>query len=130
MWRASSGQINKWRKKTLGLESTDLDHLHLRNVPFVYCFSEAVVPRPMGWPSSTFISGWWFLEAEETEYSPPETLAKFMKKARDDGKPLVYCGFGSITIPDPTALTLAVIEAVKTADVRMILAKGKLVSVM
>jgi sterol 3beta-glucosyltransferase len=47
-----------------------------------------------------------------------------MKKARADDKPLVYCGFGSITIPDPAALTQAVIESVKAADVRMILAKG------
>jgi sterol 3beta-glucosyltransferase len=52
MWRASSGQINKWRKETLHLPATDLDSLHIRDVPFIYNFSEAVVPRPMDWPSA------------------------------------------------------------------------------
>lgn len=33
-------------------------------------------------------------------------------------------GFGSITVPDPSAVTAAVVEAVRESDVRAILAKG------
>ena len=49
LWRASSSQINRWRKHTLGLQSTDSEHLHLRRIPFIYNFSEAVCPRPNDW---------------------------------------------------------------------------------
>lgn len=35
-----------------------------------------------------------------------------MEKARSDGKPLVYIGFGSITVPDPRLVTEHVVEAV------------------
>jgi sterol 3beta-glucosyltransferase len=35
-----------------------------------------------------------------------------MQKARDDGKPLVYIGFGSIVVPKPRALTRSIAKAV------------------
>ena len=66
-----------------------------------------------------------------------------MKKAKDDGKPVVYIGFGSITVPNPPAMTRSIIKAVKkserlqigkllfsshlrtlTGDVRAIVSKG------
>ncbi|KGK34314.1 hypothetical protein JL09_g6539, partial [Pichia kudriavzevii] len=47
-----------------------------------------------------------------------------MGKARDDNKKLVYIGFGSIVVEDPTELTRAVVEAVLASDVRCILNKG------
>lgn len=124
LWRASSAQINKWRKQTLGLPPTDQEHLHLRHVPFIYNFSEAVVQRPMDWPSWVTVSGFWFLETQKSEWEPPQELLDFIEKAKKDKKPLVYCGFGSITISDPNQLTRDVITAVEKADVRMILSKG------
>jgi sterol 3beta-glucosyltransferase len=47
-----------------------------------------------------------------------------MKRARQDGKKIVYIGFGSIVVSDPAALTRTVIESVLKADVRCILSKG------
>lgn len=58
-------------------------------------------------------------------FNPPEGLMEFIKKAHDDGKAVVYIGFGSITVPDSAAVTKAVVQAVKNADVRAILSKGK-----
>lgn len=70
MWKATAGQINRWRRKELGLKSTvsgkaskddtpneadlrlspqDMSHLEQREVPFVYNFSSAVVPHPLDW---------------------------------------------------------------------------------
>jgi len=48
----------------------------------------------------------------------------FIAKARADGKPIIYIGFGSIVVPDAAAMTRAVANAVVNADVRAILSKG------
>jgi sterol 3beta-glucosyltransferase len=44
-WKATSGQINRWRKKTLGLTSTSLKEMEPDKVPFLYNFSSALVVR-------------------------------------------------------------------------------------
>jgi sterol 3beta-glucosyltransferase len=54
----------------------------------------------------------WFLDNPELNWTPPKTLDDFMVKARSDGKPLVYIGFGSITVPNPKLVTERLIRAV------------------
>lgn len=36
-----------------------------------------------------------------------------MRQAREDGKPLVYIGFGSITVPNPQSMTEHIFQAVQ-----------------
>lgn len=48
-WRATAGQINRWRRNVLGLESTNLDKLAQHKVPFLYNFSPTIVPPPLDW---------------------------------------------------------------------------------
>jgi sterol 3beta-glucosyltransferase len=60
-WRAISGQINRWRRKTLGLASTSLDKMEPHKVPFLYNFSPTIVPPPLDWPEWIRITGWWDL---------------------------------------------------------------------
>lgn len=48
-WRATSGQINRWRRNILGLESTSLDKMAPHKVPFLYNFSPTIVPPPLDW---------------------------------------------------------------------------------
>jgi sterol 3beta-glucosyltransferase len=124
-WKAISGQVNRWRKKQLGLGNTHLGLLQTNKIPFLYNFSPSVVAPPLDYSDWTRITGYWFLD--EDEWTPPdefETLKAFMRKARDDEKKLVYIGFGSIVVDDPAAMTKAVVEAVDRADVRCILSKG------
>ncbi|KAH8998525.1 family 1 glycosyltransferase [Lactarius akahatsu] len=66
----------------------------------------------------------WFLDNPELNWTPPPTLIDFMAKARSDGKPLVYIGFGSITVPNPKLVTERLIRAVQKSDVRAIISKG------
>ena len=54
----------------------------------------------------------WFLENPELNWTPPRNLLDFIAKARSDGKPLVYIGFGSITVPNPKQVTERLIRAV------------------
>ena len=37
-WRATSAQVNRWRKKTLNLGSTSLEAMQQQQIPFLYNF--------------------------------------------------------------------------------------------
>ncbi|OAL01443.1 sterol 3-beta-glucosyltransferase [Phaeosphaeriaceae sp. SRC1lsM3a] len=122
-WTAISGQINKWRRRELGLQSTSLAKMQANLRPFLYNFSPHVVPPPLDWPDWIRVTGYWFLD-EADGYEPPAELTAFIEKARKDEKKLVYVGFGSIVIDDPAALTKTVVDSVLKADVRCVLSKG------
>ncbi|KAL1967591.1 hypothetical protein VTN77DRAFT_3106 [Rasamsonia byssochlamydoides] len=122
-WKAISGQVNRWRKKELGLRGTNLDKMQPNKVPFLYNFSPSVVPPPLDYPDWIRVTGYWFLN-EGSDWTPPPELTEFIQRARQDGKKIVYIGFGSIVVSDPAALTKTVIESVQKADVRCILSKG------
>ncbi|MCJ1471426.1 Sterol 3-beta-glucosyltransferase [Lambiella insularis] len=122
-WTAIAGQVNRWRKKELGLRSTNLDKLHQNKVPFLYNFSPSVVVPPLDYSDWIRVTGYWFLD-EASDWSPPKELTDFIESARKDGKKIVYIGFGSIVVSDPAALTKTVVESVVKADVRCILSKG------
>ncbi|KAK4942481.1 Sterol 3-beta-glucosyltransferase [Elasticomyces elasticus] len=122
-WKAISGQVNRWRKKELGLRSTNLDKMQPNKVPFLYNFSPHVVVPPLDYSDWVRVTGYWFLN-EAQDWTPPPELTTFIQKARDDGKKLVYIGFGSIVVSDPAALTKTVVDSVVKAGVRCILSKG------
>lgn len=122
-WKATAGQINRWRKKELGLRSTSLDKLQPNKVPFLYNFSPLVVVPPLDFSDWIRVTGYWFLD-EASDWSPPDALIDFIARARADEKKVVYIGFGSIVVSDPAALTKTVVESVLKADIRCILSKG------
>lgn len=122
-WKATAQQVNRWRNKTLGLPNTSLEKMQPNKVPFLYNFSPSVVAPPLDFSDWIRVTGYWFLD-EGGEYEPPKELSDFIKRAKDDGKKLVYVGFGSIIVNDPAKMTQEVIDAVLKADVRCILSKG------
>ncbi|KAF2115504.1 sterol 3-beta-glucosyltransferase [Lophiotrema nucula] len=122
-WTAIANQVNKWRRRELGLGNTNMSKMQPNMRPFLYNFSPAVVPPPLDWPDWIRVTGYWFLNESEG-YEPPEDLVAFITKARQDGKKVVYIGFGSIVIDDPAALTKVVVDSVVKADVRCVLSKG------
>jgi sterol 3beta-glucosyltransferase len=113
MWAASSGQINRWRKKTLHLGGTDQSVLSISKVPFLYNFSPAVVPKPLDWEDDITITGYWNLENSDMDWTPPDSLIVWMDKAKAEGKKIVYIGFGSIVVPDPAGVTRSIIDGVE-----------------
>ena len=58
------------------------------------------------------MSSSWFLDNPDLDWKPADSLIRFMEKARRDGKPLVYIGFGSITVPDPKSVSEHIVDAV------------------
>lgn len=123
-WQATSGQINRWRRHMLHLNSINFAELDQDSVPFVYNFSSAVVPHPIDWPDRITVTGYWFLDSKSEEWEPPKELLDFMDNARKDGKKLVYVGFGSITVPNTNKVMQNIYDAVRQADVRAIVSKG------
>ncbi|KAF8269299.1 hypothetical protein EI94DRAFT_1771268 [Lactarius quietus] len=126
-WRGTSGQINRWRRNTLGLPSTSLDKMEPHKIPFLYNFSPTVVPTPLDWPEWIRITGYWFLDDADVgskKWEPPADLNRFIDNARKLKKKLVYIGFGSIVVSDPKVMTRTVINAVVQSGVHAILSKG------
>ncbi|KAH7927370.1 glycosyltransferase family 1 protein [Leucogyrophana mollusca] len=126
-WRATSGQINRWRRNVLHLENTSLDKMEPHKIPFLYNFSPSVVPPPLDWPEWIRVTGYWFLNDAEVgakKWTPPPDLLPFIDSAHQAGKKVVYIGFGSIVVSDPKAMTRCVIEAVLQSGVYAILSKG------
>ncbi|PWN31882.1 uncharacterized protein FA14DRAFT_162245 [Meira miltonrushii] len=124
LWLASSGQINRWRRHMLHLESTDLNKLDQGSVPFMYNFSPAVVPPPLDWGDRIKVTGYWNLTNDATKWEAPKELLTFIQKAKDDNKKLCYIGFGSITMSDPIGVQRNIYEAIRRSDVRAVVAKG------
>ncbi|KAF8344165.1 uncharacterized protein EI90DRAFT_3149570 [Cantharellus anzutake] len=127
-WRATAGQINRWRKNMLGLESTSLDKMEQHKVPFLYNFSPTVVPPPLDWYEWIRVTGYWFLDdaddSTKKKWTPPEGLVPFIDGAHAKGKKVVYIGFGSIVVSDPEAMTRCVVDAIVQSGVYAILSKG------
>ncbi|KZL66861.1 UDP-glucose,sterol transferase [Colletotrichum tofieldiae] len=120
-WQGLGDVINKWRK-SLDLENVAMFDgpmlTEALKIPFTYCWSPALVPKPGDWGSHIDVCGFFFRDMPE--YSPPEDLFQFLRA----GPPPVYIGFGSIVLDDPERMVNTILSAVKIAGVRAIISKG------
>jgi UDP:flavonoid glycosyltransferase YjiC (YdhE family) len=104
--------VNDFRENTLSLDPLHAAWGHQLlpqlKVPFTYCWSPALIPKPSDWGSHINISGFFFL-ATKSSFQPDEALSKFLAA----GPPPVYIGFGSIVVDDPDKMTNMILEAVR-----------------
>lgn len=104
MWEGLSSVINDFRTSILRIPAITsrsatsiLDNLR---IPWTYCWSPELLPKPKDWKTHIDISGFYFLDSEEG-FTPPSDLAEFL----GEGRAPVYIGFGSVVIPDPEKMT-------------------------
>ncbi|RYP41684.1 hypothetical protein DL767_000889 [Monosporascus sp. MG133] len=120
-WQGLGDVVNKWRR-TLDLEDVSMFDgpmlTEALKIPFTYCWSPALVPKPADWASHIDVCGFFFREAPQ--YSPPEPLTSFLSA----GPPPVYIGFGSIVLGDPEHMINTILGAIQLAGVRAIISKG------
>ncbi|KAK4149937.1 sterol 3-beta-glucosyltransferase [Chaetomidium leptoderma] len=120
-WQGLGDIINDWRE-TLDLEPVPFSEgpslAETLKVPFTYCWSPALIPKPNDWPAHIDVCGFFFRDTPN--FTPDPELAKFLEA----GPPPTYIGFGSIVIDDPEALTATLVEAVKSTGVRAIISRG------
>ncbi|SEL01808.1 glycosyltransferase [Nonomuraea pusilla] len=126
-WRVTSaveapyrGMVRAWRAEALRLEGgfrplADL----VEEGPVLSAWSPLLLPAPDDWPERARPLGFWTMPAPGG-WTPPERLARFL----EEGEPPVYVGFGSSVGRDPERLTAAVLEAVRLAGRRAVLATG------
>ncbi|KAF9533640.1 glycosyltransferase family 1 protein [Crepidotus variabilis] len=122
-WQGFGDLVNEFRTTTLGLAPLSLrlgaglvDRL---KIPWTYCMSPALVPKPGDWKNFIDVVGFYFLDLG-TKYTPKEDLAAFLKA----GEPPVYIGFGSVVVDNPEAMTQIIFEATKQAGVRALVSAG------
>ena len=135
--------VNDWRK-SLDLEivpwSEGAGLTENLDVPFTYCWSPALVPKPEDWAAhigksiaaaepakrpitdtdieELDVCGFFFRQAPD--YTPDERLGAWLAS----GPAPIYIGFGSIVIDDPVALTNTLKAAIDITGVRAIISKG------
>ncbi|EGG15217.1 sterol glucosyltransferase [Cavenderia fasciculata] len=126
LWQPISGQINSWRVERLKLpawnSSVSINETY--RLPYLYCFSKYLVPKPSDWGSEICITGYWFMNEtnmpEDKDHPPSQELIDFIER----GDAPVYIGFGSIVIEDPNELSRLLQEAVKLSGRRAIISQG------
>ncbi|EYE98736.1 putative sterol glucosyltransferase [Aspergillus ruber CBS 135680] len=120
-WQGLGDVINDWRK-TIDLEAVPITEgpnlAATLKIPFTYCWSPALIPKPADWASHIDVCGFFF--CDPPNYQPPPDLDAFLRS----GPPPVYIGFGSIVIEDPERLTAILLEAVRMTGVRAIISRG------
>jgi hypothetical protein len=91
MWQGLGNLINKFRRSAMGLDrltSKEGPYLLSRlKIPWTYCWSEALIPKPKDWKSNVDIAGFYFLDGT-TGYLPDPGLQAFLKA----GPPPIYIG--------------------------------------
>ena len=122
-WQGLGDVINKFRERSLGLEPVSImwapGMVSRLRIPWTYCWSPALIPKPADWGSYIDISGFFFLNLS-TNYTPPQDLDNFLAA----GPPPVYIGFGSIVVDDPNSMTKMIFDAVQKTGQRAIVSKG------
>ncbi len=115
--------LNAFRRDVLGLPPRrDVDFvgsLMRERVPVLYGFSPNLVPRPADWPPEARLCGYWTLRVRR-DWEPDPKLAAFL----EDGPPPVFVGFGSMRPRDPRRTSAIVVDALRRAGRRGIVAAG------
>jgi UDP:flavonoid glycosyltransferase YjiC (YdhE family) len=121
-WQGLGDVVNKFRKHILRIDELSPiwapSLIQRAKIPYTYCWSPALIPKPKDWGEHIDISGFFFLDLAE-QYKPSEDLAKFLAA----GPPPVYIGFGSIVVDDPAALTNLIFDAIAKLGIRALVSK-------
>ncbi|KAF8668387.1 Glycosyltransferase family 1 protein [Rhizoctonia solani] len=122
-WQGLGNVINKFRTKKLGLPSlttaSAVTMIQRSSIPWTYCISPALVPKPQDWLTHIDVVGFYFLDLAK-DYVPPTELFEFIAS----GEPPIYVGFGSIVLKDPQEMTGAILGGIAKAGVRAIVSPG------
>ena len=121
-WQFARPIVNDWRRERLGLPplpSLSVSPAMPRVGPWLYGFSEHVIPRPPHWSPDVHLTGFWFLD-RPADWQPPADLVAFL----EGGPPPIYIGFGSMVTRDPRAELAMVLDAVGRSGRRAVLVAG------
>ncbi len=123
LWLMLRSHMNKWRAGQPGLRPlpfwNPLSRMSREGVPWLYGVSPSVIPAPGDWPPSAAVCGYWFTEPQK-DWEPPQGLEDFLAASP---RP-IYVGFGSMVGSEPGRTVEKVLEALRLADARAVVASG------
>jgi sterol 3beta-glucosyltransferase len=123
LWQGFRSADQLARKKVLGLPPASFwgpyHSPHLERMPTLYGFSPSMISHPQDWGKDIHITGYWFLDAEDS-WTPPDGLLNFLNA----GPPPVYIGFGSMSNERAKETTDLIVKALKQTHQRAILLSG------
>lgn len=120
-----SSVLKKWLARNTAVQAKPtlnvLTGFHPRgkSVTRFHAYSRYLVPRPDDYEPEEEVTGYWFVEPDES-WQPPADLEAFLKA----GPAPVYVGFGSMPSEDAQAMTRTIVEALDKAGQRGIIATG------
>jgi UDP:flavonoid glycosyltransferase YjiC (YdhE family) len=121
-WQMFRSPVNRARQEVLGLPPRPM-LLPMKTfgwgAPFLYGYSEQVVPRPPDWTSRNHITGYWFLD-RPADWQPPRGLLDFLAR----GPAPVYVGFGSMNDRSPVETAAIARGALRRSGQRGVLLTG------
>lgn len=122
VWQVFRPNINHWRVKSLGLPAQSFAgpfrKMQQNQVDVIYGFSRHVVPPPPDWGPNVHLTGYWY--AHTSDWSPPESLVEFLNA----GDSPIFVGFGSMPIRNPAKTLEMILDAARSAGVRLVLHRG------
>ncbi len=114
--------INRWRQSNqlpkAHKSKNQLQDTSGRAIPVLHGFSRHVIPDPEDWPNTAHITGYWFVK--QKQWQATDELEEFINA----GTAPIYVGFGSMAGKTPGRLAKVIIEALRLANVRAIMATG------
>ncbi|KAF4614897.1 hypothetical protein D9613_003313 [Agrocybe pediades] len=103
-WKGVGDIINTFRTNELGLIPLSIRsgpaYTDRLKIPWTYCMSPTLVPKPEDWKTNIDVVGFYFLDLA-SKYEPPPDLSNWLS----NGEPPVYIGFGSVVVDDPAAMS-------------------------
>ncbi len=95
LWLPWRTELQRWRQQTLGLAALPFAGPFaeplVRNTQRLYGFSQQIVPRPVDWPVSWDVTGYWYLDHPVGQHIPAD-LHSFLER----GPAPIYLGLGSM----------------------------------
>ncbi|MFH1414875.1 MAG: glycosyltransferase [Elusimicrobiota bacterium] len=123
MWTIFKRYTDKWTKKhgsrRLSLKKGVFSDIRKKGYPWIFGFSNEVLPKPSDWADNLHVTGYWYL-GEPDGWEPPLELEEFIKS----GSPPVYMGFGSMVCLEKEKLVEAFVEALEITGRRGVLFSG------
>jgi UDP:flavonoid glycosyltransferase YjiC (YdhE family) len=125
LWESQRRHVTKWRTDVLDLPPASwrgpfgTAGANAARAATIYGYSSLVVDRPVDWPSTVHVTGYWTLPAAR-DWRPAAALERFL----DGGSPPVYIGFGSMTPRRAERLTAIAVAALARSEQRGVLLSG------
>lgn len=122
-WIKNRTWINEWRTQRLGLKPVSwlgpFREQYRKRLPYIFGFSDALIPKINDWPDWYLISGYWFHPKPFTDPISPQ-----LKRFVESGKKPVVIAFGSVASSEMPRILEQTVAAIRSLGERAVVVTG------